>query len=138
MDDNQVTNCHQCGKEFYLFLRRHHCRNCGRIFCYECSDHKIIIPKPKLKQKGEQRVCDKCYQKILDYNKIKPLIDIFKLLPLTIKDFFTIACVNRDWYHLATRYFSKFREIQYKLNNDPYTDEQQTILFNNRKMIKNI
>ena len=44
VDDNQVTHCHQCGKEFYLFLRRHHCRNCGRIFCYQCSNHKIQIP----------------------------------------------------------------------------------------------
>ncbi len=135
MDDKQVTHCHQCGKEFYLFLRRHHCRNCGRIFCYECSSRQIKLPKSTKSEK--QRVCDKCFQKINDYNKIKPLIDIFQLLPLTIKDYFTIACVNRDWYHLATRYFSKFREIQYKLNNAEYSQEQKSILINNSHFFTN-
>lgn len=35
--DNEHPNCELCGKEFTLFNRRHHCRNCGKIICDDCS-----------------------------------------------------------------------------------------------------
>ena len=55
-EDKSVSNCFHCREEFYFFLRKHHCRNCGRIFCYKCSNKFTIIPKQKEKQKV--RVCD--------------------------------------------------------------------------------
>ena len=32
-----VTNCYNCGINFSLLNRKHHCRMCGRIFCNNCS-----------------------------------------------------------------------------------------------------
>ena len=93
IDDNSVNKCFQCGNKFYLLLRRHHCRNCGRIFCFNCSNHFIKLQN----YKDPQRVCDKCFIKKKQFNRMKKIIHIFQLLPLTIKDYFTIACINRDW-----------------------------------------
>ena len=35
--DDIIDKCLTCEKSFSLFRRRHHCRNCGGIFFYECS-----------------------------------------------------------------------------------------------------
>ena len=134
IEDKSVSNCFHCGDNFYFFLRKHHCRNCGRIFCYKCSNNFIIIPDKTTEKK---RVCDKCYQKISNYHKIEHLVKRFKLLPLTIKDYFQIACVNKKWYYLAMRYFSKFREIQYKLYHEQYDSEQCNMLLLNRYYFSN-
>ena len=39
------TTCHCCAKEFSLFIRKHHCRNCGVTVCELCSKDKVRIPK---------------------------------------------------------------------------------------------
>lgn len=31
--DEAVTNCMRCNVEFTLTERKHHCRDCGKIFC---------------------------------------------------------------------------------------------------------
>ncbi|MCK8786393.1 FYVE zinc finger domain-containing protein [Roseomonas sp. NAR14] len=36
-DDQGVQQCPSCRKSFGVFLRRHHCRNCGRIMCNNCG-----------------------------------------------------------------------------------------------------
>lgn len=41
MADSSVVSCTKCDRPFTLFLRRHHCRRCGRIFCAECSNNRI-------------------------------------------------------------------------------------------------
>lgn len=44
-------------------------RNCGNIFCHDCSNHYSPIPHQNLS--GEERVCVKCYtclQNKLPYN----------------------------------------------------------------------
>uniref|UniRef100_T1ID96 RUN and FYVE domain-containing protein 2 n=1 Tax=Rhodnius prolixus TaxID=13249 RepID=T1ID96_RHOPR len=55
--DDAVTNCKICRREFSLTRRKHHCRNCGAIFCNACSDNFMPIP-PSTKQ---VRVCDECH-----------------------------------------------------------------------------
>ncbi|XP_040566326.1 RUN and FYVE domain-containing protein 2 [Lepeophtheirus salmonis] len=55
--DNEVKECGSCTIEFNSFRRKHHCRNCGKIFCDKCSDNKINLTssvKPS-------RVCDICH-----------------------------------------------------------------------------
>lgn len=56
MDDKEVTNCTACKKEFSISRRKHHCRNCGEIFCNECSDNKMPLPSSA----KPVRVCDTC------------------------------------------------------------------------------
>jgi len=37
--------CMDCHREFAVFLRKHHCRHCGKPFCDSCSPHEVPIPK---------------------------------------------------------------------------------------------
>ncbi len=37
MPDEEVSACCVCRRKFTLFLRRHHCRMCGRIVCAYCG-----------------------------------------------------------------------------------------------------
>ncbi|KAG6590710.1 Phosphatidylinositol-3-phosphate 5-kinase [Phytophthora cinnamomi] len=41
MPDHLCKVCYDCSAAFSLFRRRHHCRLCGQIFCYECSNNFI-------------------------------------------------------------------------------------------------
>ncbi|KAF4447394.1 hypothetical protein F53441_9072 [Fusarium austroafricanum] len=42
--DNEVTYCPICHTQFSFFIRKHHCRKCGKVVCAACSPHRIIIP----------------------------------------------------------------------------------------------
>ncbi|KJK77706.1 hypothetical protein H634G_07445 [Metarhizium anisopliae BRIP 53293] len=42
--DAEVTYCPICHTQFSFFVRKHHCRKCGRVVCATCSPHRIIIP----------------------------------------------------------------------------------------------
>ncbi|WAQ97576.1 RUFY2-like protein [Mya arenaria] len=59
--DKEVTNCKQCEKAFSVARRKHHCRNCGEIFCAECSDNKMPHPSSS----KPVRVCDSCHEILL-------------------------------------------------------------------------
>uniref|UniRef100_A0A1A8HLP8 FYVE and coiled-coil domain containing 1 n=1 Tax=Nothobranchius kuhntae TaxID=321403 RepID=A0A1A8HLP8_NOTKU len=54
--DKEATNCLDCQGQFTWYLRRHHCRLCGRIFCYYCSNNFIAT-----KHNGKERCCRDCY-----------------------------------------------------------------------------
>ncbi|KAI8767899.1 FYVE and coiled-coil domain-containing protein 1 [Biomphalaria glabrata] len=57
-DNGEVTQCPQCKIEFSLFTRKHHCRLCGRIYCYTCSDFWLDSPHSSKKV----RVCKSCLE----------------------------------------------------------------------------
>ncbi|KAJ9164594.1 FYVE-domain-containing protein [Coniochaeta hoffmannii] len=42
--DAEVTYCPICHTQFSFFVRKHHCRKCGRVVCDACSPHRITIP----------------------------------------------------------------------------------------------
>ncbi|XP_057697640.1 FYVE and coiled-coil domain-containing protein 1 isoform X2 [Corythoichthys intestinalis] len=55
--DKDATHCLGCQGQFTWWLRRHHCRLCGRIFCYYCSNNYAMI-----KHSGKkERCCKDCY-----------------------------------------------------------------------------
>jgi len=59
--DEEAMQCRLCEKEFNLSRRKHHCRNCGEIFCASCSDNKIDLPSSA----KPVRVCDSCHTLLL-------------------------------------------------------------------------
>ncbi|XP_045460055.1 RUN and FYVE domain-containing protein 2 [Harmonia axyridis] len=65
-DDSAVTNCKTCNKEFSLTRRRHHCRNCGGIFCNACSDNSTYLPSSA----KPVRVCDDCFLLVMGRNSV--------------------------------------------------------------------
>nr|XP_021531985.1 LOW QUALITY PROTEIN: RUN and FYVE domain-containing protein 1 [Aotus nancymaae] len=61
LKDDEATHCRQCEKEFSISRRKHHCRNCGHIFCNTCSSNELALPSyPK-----PVRVCDSCHTLLL-------------------------------------------------------------------------
>lgn len=54
--------CYRCRVQFNLMQRKHHCRNCGQIFCAKCSAKQAILPRFGIEK--EVRVCDDCYEKL--------------------------------------------------------------------------
>jgi hypothetical protein len=63
MKHEEAPACMRCVQNFTLSRRRHHCRNCGGIFCDACTSQKI--PLLKLGHIAPVRVCDGCYARIL-------------------------------------------------------------------------
>lgn len=60
--DNAVTNCALCKDPFSLIRRKHHCRNCGQIYCSNCTTNNALLTFTKAK--CPVRVCDTCYQSL--------------------------------------------------------------------------
>uniref|UniRef100_A0A8D0CZX4 phosphatidylinositol-3,5-bisphosphate 3-phosphatase n=1 Tax=Sander lucioperca TaxID=283035 RepID=A0A8D0CZX4_SANLU len=57
--DHLAAQCYGCESRFWLATRRHHCRNCGNVFCASCCDQKIPVPSQQLFEPS--RVCKTCY-----------------------------------------------------------------------------
>ena len=155
VDDDLVTCCQKCNKPFAFFLRRHHCRSCGRIFCYACSNYSIEIPadfallqlndamtaKPKtnldqtdnatITNKTKSRVCHNCYQKIHSYNNVNSCMIIFKYVKLDVRFLVKIKSVCKTWAEFADIRLNKLREIQYVLPNHIFTDLEKELLWTN-------
>ncbi|CAN6909114.1 unnamed protein product, partial [Brassica oleracea] len=41
--DEAVSKCTLCGSDFGAFNLRHHCRNCGDVFCDKCTQGRIAL-----------------------------------------------------------------------------------------------
>lgn len=59
--DERVSMCMDCKHHFTTFLRRHHCRGCGKLVCYNCCDQLAPL---RYKQFESDKVCSECFDKI--------------------------------------------------------------------------
>jgi hypothetical protein len=58
VDSAKCKACYECEAAFSVFVRRHHCRICGRIFCGSCSNN--FIPASRDSPDQWLRVCNYC------------------------------------------------------------------------------
>lgn len=143
--DDTVTECYQCNSSFGLFCRRHHCRMCGRIFCYRCCNNWVTIPKyiktseaPSSYFSGlsrsddKSRVCNPCLKKIGQLRNLYTLFTVFSLVKLDIEDYKVMGKVSKIWRQLSNYYLSKFREIQYYLPGHVYSPMDKKMLWDNK------
>ncbi|XP_031128194.1 protein FREE1 [Ipomoea triloba] len=56
--DEAVTKCTGCGADFSAFNRKHHCRNCGDIFCDKCTQGRVALTADE--NAPVVRVCERC------------------------------------------------------------------------------
>ncbi|PSS31236.1 hypothetical protein CEY00_Acc04532 [Actinidia chinensis var. chinensis] len=59
--DEAVSKCTACGTDFNAFVRKHHCRNCGDIFCDKCTRGRIALTADDAQL---VRVCDRCMAEV--------------------------------------------------------------------------
>jgi hypothetical protein len=62
-DENLVNKCAGCSSKFTIVKRKHHCRECGDVFCNSCSLHKNVI------QGVLKRCCTSCYHRTVAESK---------------------------------------------------------------------
>lgn len=148
--DDSVETCQNCSKTFTMFMRRHHCRLCGRIYCFECSDYRQVIPEEILSDESKQgtwndyltsyvktidlskhRVCLDCNELIKRVNAVTKIINVFNILELDICELRKAGEVNRYWRYAANYCLSILRETQYKMPIDAYTELERTMLWKN-------
>lgn len=60
--DDAVNKCLACSLSFGAFVRKHHCRNCGDIFCDKCTQGRIALTEDD--QAPPVRVCDRCMAEV--------------------------------------------------------------------------
>ena len=71
--DSAFANCMLCGANFGVVTRRHHCRQCGNVFCGKCTKGSLHLPSALTTSKAdrpqqapaackakEQRACNIC------------------------------------------------------------------------------
>ncbi|KAH8413938.1 hypothetical protein KR009_000634 [Drosophila setifemur] len=59
LKDEGTDQCVKCQVKFTLYERKHHCRNCGQVFCNKCSRFESEISRLRIVK--PVRVCQACY-----------------------------------------------------------------------------
>ncbi|CAG8567217.1 544_t:CDS:10 [Cetraspora pellucida] len=68
--DAEADRCMNCSEVFTLFLRKHHCRACGKVVCHTCSTrvmyryshyYNFVIPGSSEREDKIARACDPCF-----------------------------------------------------------------------------
>nr|XP_012619337.1 myotubularin-related protein 3 isoform X6 [Microcebus murinus] len=62
LPDHLAAHCYSCDSAFWLASRKHHCRNCGNVFCSSCCNQKVPVPSQQLFEPS--RVCKSCYSSL--------------------------------------------------------------------------
>ena len=57
--DESAPHCMSCQSVFTVVRRRHHCRNCGKVFCGKCSSNAVTLPR--YGHVKPVRVCNRCF-----------------------------------------------------------------------------
>jgi hypothetical protein len=57
--DFESPTCALCEINFSFLNRRHHCRQCGKIVCANCSPHRTVLAHI---QSAPVRICRSCFQ----------------------------------------------------------------------------
>jgi hypothetical protein len=130
-----TNTCQSCNSIFGTVInRQHHCRSCGKSYCWECCHNTINLPKdlidfPKddetyqkkinklvgyvynIYEKSKKIVCNSCHSKLLNFNKIKIYIHMFEFCDM--KTLLKITSVSKNFYNASIYWILKFKKIQY-------------------------
>lgn len=147
--DEEVTSCYTCKSMFGWFLRKHHCRFCGNIFCHSCSAQNALIPEELLStdskigtvnefiskkwtKSQEYRVCNECKNLIEFTHVVKNNIQQFYDSNMTIEELRTNAKSSIEWDNVLRYIMSIVGDLQTKLED--FNNRDRLILFRNIHM----
>eukprot|EP01064_Diplonema_japonicum_P003465 TRINITY_DN1222_c0_g1_i3.p1 TRINITY_DN1222_c0_g1~~TRINITY_DN1222_c0_g1_i3.p1 ORF type:complete len:592 (+),score=90.42 TRINITY_DN1222_c0_g1_i3:55-1776(+) len=64
VSDESSENCFLCQNAFKWYRRRHHCRCCGQLMCYECTKERRVIEE--MGYSTPVRVCIACSEQLVE------------------------------------------------------------------------
>lgn len=68
--DEHAVACKSCRKKFTYTFRKHHCRNCGLIYCADCTKERSVIKNKNYHT--PVRVCGRCYYSLNKGQELLP------------------------------------------------------------------
>ena len=64
--DSSCKECMVCNLKFTPFIRKHHCRKCGRVICSSCSPYRVALDGSTTvattDSKKMERICKDCFK----------------------------------------------------------------------------
>jgi hypothetical protein len=151
--DESVVACFDCGEAFSLMLlKKHHCRVCGRIFCFKCAGNHTKLPDyyrnvllvPNSLTAGlmsyvtngfdnsVQRVCNECYNEFL--SRRDACCRALEVLGLSIMHLLRFGLVCHRWRKAAIIQLSLLRELQYARPTQPFSISDRRALYSNAQL----
>ena len=127
--DCRVRQCFTCETVFTFLRRKHHCRSCGRIFCYNCSAYSQSPPAYGDPQQPKQRMCAPCSAQARIAHKTEWLVVSLSIMPVTIGELFILRLLDQTWNFAVNSILSFYRGLQYKLPGDQYSTLEQNFLW---------
>ena len=136
--DEFSRSCSSCRVEFNFLIRKHHCRQCGKIYCHQCASDWIQILDYRgndflyIKDLPLDRVCSNCYKQHKTLIENKNFYFIFMMIPLDIKELSRMAMVSKTCNTIYKYYLMTIKNI---LHNQEYNKKykiESNIIWNNR------
>ncbi|KYQ91670.1 phosphatidylinositol 3-kinase [Tieghemostelium lacteum] len=142
-----TSHCHKCKSEISGYLKtyinfqetRHHCRDCGLIFCSKCSSEQVDGTDLK-KQRyfgyfdsfySKKRVCVDCANTIRDNTHYGEIVKMLEILSFKFDILRRFAAVCPKWRKATILYLSNVRMIQYSYSNK-FSVYDKKVLWRNR------
>lgn len=142
--DKNAQLCYKCNTPFTIFNRKHHCRMCGRIFCYNCVKYEQKIPSyisiaknfDENYDESNKKVCYSCNKKIILLKNNYKLLVLFSNLPFKIKEIIQLRSINRSWNDIINYIINIYRSIQYKCKYQLWNNIEKNLLLTHYKSFK--
>ena len=122
--------CYKCSIPLHFMNRKLYCYHCKHLFCYTCLEYK-----KKLINEEKKTICYQCYIYKSELKELKDIIAIFNLLPITLKEYYTISCVCSSWYKIYNNYSNKLLSLYNKLPYYKLSKLNINILYSNKNYI---
>lgn len=126
---DEDTHVCPCGQVFSMFVRKHHCRLCGKIYCDQCTLGRSVIPSfiQTTIQITKVRLCSSCMGKCTEINKSEPLVRVFALLPISIRQIKLLRLCKR-WDHAVSTLLDVYKKIPSKMPYERFSRLETQIL----------
>lgn len=132
--DNKVNICYKCFEKFNpIFLRKHHCRICGNIFCHQCSSYSINGSYWGIKK--QVKVCFHCYNTFLKLDK--KLVET-TVLEKEILEMESTSILRRTKLENYCLQYKREKEVEAALKNETKLDNERRIEGIYYKLVKYI